>query len=62
MQIQVNCRPTAGILEEEIPYALVTTLEVATDLGIDIYNEVREAIPTKQVIPVINLKRQQIHS
>ena len=44
LEIQVNCRADAGTLEESVPYALVTTLEVAEDLALDIYDEVRTAV------------------
>ena len=46
LEIQVNCRAGAGTLEERVPYALVTTLEVAEHLlfDIDIYDEVRTAV------------------
>ena len=46
LEIQVNCRADAGILEDSVPYALVTTLEVAEHLlfDIDIYDEVRTAV------------------
>ena len=46
LEIQVNCRADAGTLEDKVPYALVTTLEVAEHLllDIDIYDEVRTAV------------------
>ena len=44
LEIQVNCRADAGTLEERVPYALITTLEVAEDLMLDIYDEVRTAV------------------
>ena len=31
LEVQVSCRADAGTLEEEVPYALVTTLEVAEE-------------------------------
>ncbi len=40
LEIQVSCRSDAGVLEDAVPYALATTLEVAEDIGVDIYNEV----------------------
>ncbi|MEM7248531.1 MAG: S8 family peptidase [Acidobacteriota bacterium] len=49
LEIQVSCRPDAGVLDEAIPYALVTTLEVAESIGVEIYDEVRVAIQTAQV-------------
>ena len=47
--IQVNCTADAGVLEESVPYALVTTLEVAEDIGIPIYDEVRARIYAARV-------------
>ncbi len=47
--IQVNCTSDAGILADSVPYALVTTLEVAEDIDIPIYDEVRARIPAAQV-------------
>ena len=44
LEIRVSCRADAGTLEERVPYALVTTLEVAEDLMLDIYEEVRTAV------------------
>ena len=44
LEIQVNCRADAGTLEEQVPYALVASLEVAEDLALDIYDEVRTAV------------------
>ena len=41
LEVQVNCRPDAGNLEDKIPYALAITLEVAEDIGIEIYDEIR---------------------
>ena len=49
LEIQVSCRAGAGILEDEIPYALATTLEVVEELNVDIYEEVRAAVYAIQV-------------
>ena len=49
LEIQVSCRADAGALEEEVPYALVTTLEVAKEIGVEIYDEVRAAVHAAQV-------------
>ena len=50
LEIQVSCRADAGALEDEVPYALVTTIEVTSDLWVsNIYDEVRAAI---QIVPV----------
>ena len=38
LESQVNCRADAGGLDEEVPYALVTTLEVAEEVGVMIYD------------------------
>jgi hypothetical protein len=41
LEVQVSCRADAGALEEHVPYALVITLEVAEEIGIPIYDEIR---------------------
>lgn len=41
LEIQVGCRADAGALAEDVPYALVITLEVAEEIGVQIYEEVR---------------------
>lgn len=43
--VRVNCREDApGLGEKKVPYALAITLEVAEEIGIDIYAEVRERV------------------
>ena len=49
LEIQVSCRASAGALDEEVPYALATTLEVAEELDIDIYDEVRAVVQAARV-------------
>jgi hypothetical protein len=49
LEIRVSCRPDAGALEDAVPYALATTLEVAEDIGVDIYNEVRVRVHAARV-------------
>jgi len=49
LEIQVSCRADAGNLEDEIPYALVTTLEVAEEIGVPIYEEVRVRVHAARV-------------
>jgi len=49
LDIQVNCRPDAGVLAEQIPYALATTVEVAEEIGVDIYDEVSLRIRAARV-------------
>ena len=44
LESQVSCRADAGELDEEVPYALVTSLEVAEEVGVVIYDEVRTRI------------------
>ena len=51
LEIQVSCRADAGTLEDEVPYALAITLEVAEALDVDIYDEVRAAVHAVQVRP-----------
>lgn len=42
--VRVSCREDAPGLEGSVPYVLAVTLEVAEDLGIDVYTEVRERV------------------
>lgn len=42
--IKVNCRAEAGRIDEPIRYGLVVTLEVAEDVSIPIYQEVRDRL------------------
>lgn len=50
LEIQVSCRADAGALEDEVPYALVTTIEVTSDLWVsNIYDEVRAALQIAHV-------------
>jgi hypothetical protein len=44
IKIQVNCREDAGKLRESIPYGLIATLEVAPNINLPIYEEVKERI------------------
>jgi hypothetical protein len=44
LPIRVNCREDAGRLTEEVPYALAVTLEIAPELNVSIYDEIRERI------------------
>ena len=54
LEIQVSCRAGAGALEDDIPYAIATTLEVADEIGIDIYDEVRAAVHAVKVRPDVD--------
>jgi hypothetical protein len=49
LEIRVSCRPDAGALEDPVPYALATTLEVAEEIGVDIYNEVRVRVHAARI-------------
>jgi hypothetical protein len=49
LEIRISCRPDAGALEDSVPYALATTLEVAEEIGVDIYNEVRERVHAARI-------------
>lgn len=44
IQVQVNCRADAGELDEAVPYAVAVTLEVAPNLTIPVYDEIRARI------------------
>lgn len=49
LEIQVSCRADAGKLEEDVPYSLITTLEVAEDVGVQVYDEVQVAVDAARV-------------
>ena len=49
LEIQVSCRASAGTLDDEVPYALATTLEIAEELNVDIYDEVRASVRAARV-------------
>ena len=42
--VRVSCREDAPGLQDKVPYAVAVTLEVAEEIGIDIYTEVRERV------------------
>jgi hypothetical protein len=54
--IKINCAEDAGSFEEPIKYAIAVSLEVAEDINVEIYEEVRArmAIPI-QITPVTAL-------
>lgn len=47
LDIVVSCVADAGALEEEVPYTLAVTLEVAEELGLPIYQEVRAKVQAR---------------
>ena len=48
LSLQVNCREHAsGLGETHVPYGLLVTLEVAPELGVQVYEEVRAKIATR---------------
>ncbi|MBI4777048.1 MAG: S8 family peptidase, partial [Deltaproteobacteria bacterium] len=49
LEIQVNCRSDAGVLEDAVPYALATTLEMAEEIDVDIYSEVAVRVHAARV-------------
>ena len=54
LDIEVSCRADAGTLEEEVPYALVVTLEVGEGLfAANLYDEVRARLQaTRPRVPI----------
>jgi hypothetical protein len=49
LEIKVNCTEDAGALEDSVPYALATTLELKEDIESPIYDEVRVRIRAARV-------------
>jgi hypothetical protein len=50
LAITVNCRADAGSLPEDVPYALVVTLEIAPEIRLPIYDEVAARVRAR--VPV----------
>jgi hypothetical protein len=50
--LRISCRSAAGDLEENIPYALAVSFEVAVDAGIQVYEQIRArlAAPVQAVV------------
>lgn len=44
LQVKVNCTANAGRLDEQVPYALTITLEIAEPSLLNIYEEVRDRV------------------
>jgi hypothetical protein len=53
LTIQVNCKKDAGPLTEQIPYTVAVTLEVGSEVAIDIYQEVRVRLRAQVEVPAI---------
>jgi hypothetical protein len=53
IELAVSCRADAGALEDDVPYAVLATLEVPSSFGIQVYEEVREQlrIPLRTAVP-----------
>lgn len=47
LEIHVSCRSDAGVLEDAVPYALATTVEVAEEIGIDLYSEISTRVAAR---------------
>ena len=50
IEIKITCKSDAQKLTENIPYAIAVTLEVANEIGIQIYQEVKEKLITPILI------------
>jgi hypothetical protein len=44
LAIQINCAEFAGSLTDRIPYALAVSLEVAPELDVPIFQEIRDRV------------------
>lgn len=51
--LNLSCSSPAGGLDDSIPYAVVVTLEVGTNVQVEVYNRVRERLIQK--LPVANI-------
>jgi len=48
--IRVNCREDGGKIIEPVRFGLAVSIEAAPELGLEIYNEVRDAIAIREQI------------
>ncbi len=48
--LEIACRATAGDLADEIPYALLLTIDTPAALALPIYDEVRQAITARVAV------------
>ncbi|MBV6342018.1 hypothetical protein [Candidatus Magnetobacterium casense] len=46
IEIQIECKENAGTLEEKVPYAIVTTFEVAEGVNIPVYDQIQQQLKT----------------
>lgn len=51
--LNVSCKPSAGDLDVSIPYAIAVTLEVGTDVPVQVYESVKERLRQQVAVPVI---------
>lgn len=50
LEVLVSCRADGGSLTDPVPYALAVTLEVADEMGVSIYDEVRARVHAARVV------------
>ena len=50
--LSVTCRATTGALDDEIPYALIATIDTPVELQLPIYQQVRDAIGVRVPVAV----------
>ncbi len=46
IEIQIECKENAGTIEEKVPYAIVTTFEVAEGVNIPVYDQIQQQLKT----------------
>ena len=51
VKIKVNCREDAGKIQNPVPYGLAVSLEVAKEVDIAVYSEIRN-----RIMPVIQIQ------
>jgi hypothetical protein len=44
LEFVVSCRADAGVLDGEVPYAILATVEVPEEVGVSLYEEIRAAL------------------
>lgn len=50
--LRVACRATTGVLDDDIPYAIIATIDTPVELRLPIYEQVRDAIAVRVPVTV----------
>ncbi|MBN1608509.1 MAG: hypothetical protein JW940_17895 [Polyangiaceae bacterium] len=52
LELAISCSEEAGTLEEPVPYALIVSIEVAPETGVQVYEAVATRLRMRASVPV----------